>query len=50
MLANKDDTEMQHMAQNIQSYGKDSWIVRFHSLAGKNVKKIIIVSDFINKI
>jgi hypothetical protein len=31
-------------------YSKDNRIVRFHALAGKEVQKIIIVSDFINKI
>ncbi len=36
--------------QPITSYWKDSRIVRFHALAGKEVKKILIVSDFINKI
>jgi len=34
----------------VTNYGKDSRIVRFHALAGKDVKKILIVSDFINKI
>ncbi|EKD25370.1 MAG: hypothetical protein ACD_80C00078G0004 [uncultured bacterium (gcode 4)] len=34
----------------INNYSKDSRILRFHALAGKSVKKIIIVSDFINKI
>jgi len=34
----------------VTEYNKDHWIVRFHALAGKNVKKILIVSDFINKV
>jgi hypothetical protein len=34
----------------IHQYSKDQRIVRFHALAGKNVKKILIISDFINKI
>ena len=34
----------------VTSYWKDSRVVRFHALAGKNVKKILIVSDFINRI
>lgn len=35
---------------NLHNYSKDSRVVRFHALAGKEVKKIIIVSDFINRI
>lgn len=31
-------------------YSKEKWIVNFHALAGKNTEKILIVSDFINKI
>lgn len=31
-------------------YSKDNRIVRFHSLAGKWVKRVMIVSDFINKV
>ncbi|MFA6256327.1 MAG: glycosyltransferase [Candidatus Absconditabacterales bacterium] len=34
----------------VTNYNKDSRIVHFHALAGKEVKKILIVSDFINKI
>ena len=37
-------------AVNIANYSKDNRIINFHALAGKNVKKILIVSDFINKI
>lgn len=40
---------MQH-ASNLHNYSKDSRVVRFHTLAGKETKKIIIVSDFINRI
>lgn len=32
------------------AYSKEKWIVNFHALAGKNVEKILIVSDFINKV
>ena len=35
---------------SILNYTKDSRLVRFHALGGKNVKKILIVSDFINRI
>jgi len=35
---------------NIANFNKDNRIVNFHALAGKNVEKILIVSDFINKI
>lgn len=31
-------------------YSKEKWIVNFHALAGKDAEKILIVSDFINKI
>lgn len=34
----------------LQQYSKDQRIVNFHTLAGKQVQKILIVSDFINKI
>ena len=34
----------------ITKYSKDNRIINFHALAGKNVEKILIVSDFINKI
>ena len=34
----------------VTNFSKDARIVRFHALAGKNVEKILIVSDFINKI
>ena len=36
--------------KTIQQYSKDNRIVNFHALAGKNVKKILIVSDFTNRI
>lgn len=32
------------------TYSKENRIVRFHALAGKNVEKVLIVSDFINKV
>lgn len=34
----------------VTGYSKDSRIVRFHALAWKGVQKVLIVSDFINKI
>ncbi|MFA7298710.1 MAG: glycosyltransferase [Candidatus Absconditabacterales bacterium] len=45
--------KLQPSTGNLQpetNYGKDSRIVRFHALAGKEVRNIIIVSDFINRI
>lgn len=45
--------KLQPSTWNLQpetNYGKDSRIVRFHALAGKEVRNIIIVSDFINRI
>lgn len=36
--------------QPITKYDKDNRIVNFHALAGKEVRKILIVSDFINQI
>lgn len=41
---------VKHKAVNIANYNKDSRIINFHTLAGKNTKKILIISDFINKI
>jgi len=35
---------------SLHNYWKDSRVVRFHALARKETKKIIIVSDFINRI
>jgi glycosyltransferase involved in cell wall biosynthesis len=47
----KKNSTFQHFnISTFQQYSKDSRIVNFHTLAGKEVKKIIIVSDFINKI
>lgn len=43
-------SSLKPQASNLHEYSKDNRVVRFHSLAGKEVKKIIIVSDFINKI
>ena len=37
-------------AINLHEYSKEYRLVRFHGLAGKNVKKVLIVSDFINRI
>lgn len=37
-------------AVNLHEYSKEYRLVRFHGLAGKNVKRILIISDFINKI
>lgn len=34
----------------VHEYTKDRWLIRFHALAGKDVKKILIVSDFTNRI
>jgi len=49
-LLNKKVSDIQNSTFNIQNYIKESRIVRFHSHAGKGVKKIIMVSDFINRI
>ena len=47
----KELSTFQHFnISTFQQYSKESRIVRFHALAGKEVKKILIVSDFINKI
>lgn len=45
-----DTSSPKNQASNLHEYSKDNRVVRFHSLAGKEVKKIIIASDFINKI
>ena len=37
-------------ALSLHGSSTDSRLVRFHALGGKNVKKILIVSDFINRI
>ncbi len=37
-------------SEPVDEYTKERWMVRFHALADKNVKKILIVSDFINRI
>ncbi|MCX6824505.1 MAG: glycosyltransferase [candidate division SR1 bacterium] len=44
------DSKLSDSKFGIQNYTKDSRVIRFHALAGKEVKKIIIVSDFINRI
>lgn len=45
-----DTSSFKLQASNLHEYSKEYRLVRFHGLAGKNVKKILIVSDFINKI
>lgn len=45
-----DASSFKHQAWNLHEYSKEYRVVRFHGLAGKNVKKILIVSDFINRI
>lgn len=50
-LINKNGITLQKFDSSMfQYYTKENRVVRFHALAGKNVKKILIVSDFINKI
>ncbi len=49
-LWSKNNSETLNYEFWILNYSKDSRIVRFHALAGKQVKKVLIVSDFINKI
>lgn len=46
----KGDLEINWNTFILSSYNKDSRIVRFHALAGKKVQKVMIVSDFINKV
>ena len=49
-LVNKNDSKTLNSEFWTLNYSKESWIVRFHALAGKEVRKVIIVSDFINRI
>ncbi len=42
--------EMSLAGLNLASYSKESRLLNFYSLAGKEIKKIMIVSDFTNKI
>ncbi len=37
-------------ALSLNEYSKETRLLKFYALAGKNVKKVLIVSDFINKI
>lgn len=50
LIKQLDTSSIKNQASNVHEYSKDNRVVRFHGLAGKEVKKIIIVSDFINKI
>ncbi len=49
-LTNKKNFQISNSKFQISNFNKDSRIINFHALAGKNVEKILIVSDFINKI
>lgn len=49
-LINKKDSIIINSQLSIINYESNARIVHFHALAWKSVKKIIIVSDFINKI
>ncbi len=37
-------------SKSLVPFSKESWLMKFYSLAGKEVKKVMIVSDFINKV
>jgi hypothetical protein len=43
------DYQPQKSSLSIDKYTKESWIIRFLPLIGKH-KKILLVSDFVNKI
>jgi len=43
-------SSLKPQASSLDEYSKEYRLVRFHALAGKNVKKILIVSDFINRV
>lgn len=46
----KGETKGDFKPMALFEYSKEKWIVNFHALAGKDAEKILIVSDFINKV
>lgn len=50
IIKHLDTSSIKHQTSSLHEYSKEYRVVRFHGLAWKNVKKILIVSDFINRI